>query len=248
MRGAAAFSAVLAMLVVGAVAFASPIPTPPREIIAKIYNPTQRRNLAAVTSYILSGTERFESKHGTVTTYWKAPNRFVIVTKFSDEALSYAGGFNGHRGWYAHPGGDISLLRPEDEVAVDCSGMWLSNSDWFPQRWPTTVRYVGWTYIQGTPAILVDVTLKTCGKTRYPYDAKTLRPIFQNRRPDGRISNDRNAPVVQGSHGLLFQAFHEVDERGVPYRGSIWYNSIRVNVPLDDAMFEVPRCWGQCRP
>jgi hypothetical protein len=103
--------------------------------------------------------------------------------------------------------------------------------------------------IQSAPAIVLDVTFKMCGTDRYTYDAKTLRPIFQNQHSDGRIWLDRNAPAVRGPYGLTFQAFHLDTVSGSLVRGAIWYRSARVNVPLDDAMFECPNVGGSgCTP
>jgi hypothetical protein len=247
-RGVSALIAcVIATLTLGTVGGASPRPTPPREIIAKIFNPIERSELGRVKSFILTGTATLGKQHGAVTTYWKAPDKFVIVTKYTDESESYAIGFNGRKGWFAYPSGVLYNLSPKHEKSNDCSGLWLSHPEWFPDRWPTTARYVGWTMIQNEPAILVDVTLKLCGTDRYSYDARTLRPIFQNQDATGRVWLDRNAPTVRGPYGLEFQAFHRVGLSGTSVRGSIWYQSVRVNLPLDDAMFAKPLCWGQCR-
>lgn len=249
-RAVAAFSTcALTILTMAIACVASPRPTPPRDIIAQIYNPIERNRLAHIRSFILSGSATLGRQHGTVTTYWKAPNKFVIVTKYTDEWESYAGGFDGTKGWVAYPSGVLYNLSPKHEKANDCSGIWLSNPDWFPQRWPTTVRYVGWTYIERAPAIVLDVTFKMCGTDRYTFDAKTLRPIFQNQHPDGRIWLDRRAPAVRGPYDLAFQAFHEVTISGSSVRGSIWYHFVRVNVPLDDSMFECPAVGGRaCTP
>ena len=107
------------------------------------------------------------------------------------------------------------------------------------------VRYVGWTMIQNAPAILLDVSFKLCGTDRYAFDAKTLRPIFQNLRWDGRAWLDRNAPAVRGPYGLTFQAIHLDTVSGSSVRGAIWYRSVRVNVPLDDTMFKCPPVGGR---
>lgn len=245
-RIVAVVAVLLSLAVPGAVGLGSPRPTPPREIIANIYNTSQRDRLAAIKTIIVTGSTTLGKQHGTVTAYWKAPNKFVIVTKYTDESESYAAGFNGRKGWFAYPSGVIEGIRPEDEASNDCSGIWLSNSDWFPERWPTTVRYAGWTMVQGAPAIVVDVTFKVCGTFRHAYDLKTLREIFDNQHPDGRIFLDRDAPVVHGPDGMSIQAFQENTLRHSSIHGSIWYDSLRVNVPLDDEMFEYPRCWGQC--
>jgi hypothetical protein len=239
--GIAFVACILTILSLGITCVASPRPTPPREIIAQIYNPVERNRLAHIRSFILSGTATLGQQHGTVTTYWKAPNKFVIVTKYTDERESYAVGFDGNSGWFAYPSGVFFKLSPIHEKTNDCSGIWLSNSDWFPLRWPTTVRYAGWTMIQSAPAIMLDVTLKICGTDRYAFDAKTFRPIFQNLRWDGRAWLDRNAPAVRGPYGLTFQAIHLDTVSGSLVRGAIWYHSMRVNVPLDDAMFSAPQ-------
>jgi outer membrane lipoprotein-sorting protein len=243
--GVAFVACILTILSLAITCVASPRPTPPREIIAQIYNPVERNRLAHIRSFILSGTATLGQQHGTVTTYWKAPNKFVIVTKYTDERESYAVGFDGNTGWFAYPSGVFFKLSPIHEKANDCSGIWLSNPDWFPQRWPTEVRYAGWTMIQSAPAILLDVSFKMCGTDRYAFDAKTNRPIFQNLRWDGRAWLDRNAPAVRGQYRLTFQAIHLDTVSGSSVRGAIWYHSVRVNVPLDDAMFRCPPVGGR---
>jgi hypothetical protein len=131
----------LTIVFAGSAGPAKPRPLTSAEILAAIYNPSHRHQLERIHSFIASGTVLLGKQHGIATTYWKAPDEFVTVTKYSGESGSHAVGFDGRNGWLVYPGGYEFPLGP-DEWYYDCLGIWLSNSDWFPDRWPTAVRYI----------------------------------------------------------------------------------------------------------
>ena len=236
-----------ALLVMGSVdvCAASPRPSTPQEILAKLFTPGERSRLAAVHTFVASGTVSLGKQHGTITTYWKSPNRFITVTKYVDESGSYAAGFDGRKGWFAYPQGVLEGLG-RNEAVNDCPGLWLSNSDLFPQRWPTEVRYAGWRFVQGTPALWVTERLHSCAANSKIFDATTGSRIGLNRLPDGTIGPDRHAPMLHGPYGFVLPAFGRVALHNPPLTGRYLYTSLRVNVPLDDAMFVAPHCFGQC--
>jgi len=227
------------MLLTGSAGLAKPRASTPAEIIAAIYNPAARHRLGLIHSFIASGTVTLGNQRGVISTYWKAPTMSVTVTKYYDESGSYASGFDGRRGWFAYPTGYEYPLGPH-EWMQDCPMIWLSNPDWFPSRWPATKRYANWSMIGGAPALYVEITTAHCGTAGKYFDLKSLREIHIGPLADGTVDWNRNTPLLQGPYGFEFPAFARNVLYGTSVHGVIWYDQLRVNVPLDDAMFQVP--------
>jgi hypothetical protein len=174
----------------------------------------------------------------------KRPDR--MRAEFAYLGLRGVRAYDGQRGWAipAIPGRDrpeplapAELKEAREQADIDLSPL----VDY--QAKGHQVELVGRERVEGKEAFKLKVTLRD-GSVRTLYlDAKNCLPIrTEDTRPlDGApVEFVTETSDYRSVEGIQFAHFLAIGPKGSPERQKITFDRIEVNVPLDDARFQMP--------
>jgi hypothetical protein len=174
----------------------------------------------------------------------KRPDR--MRAEFAYQGLRGVRAYDGQRGWAipAIPGRDrpeplspAELKEAREQADIDLSPL----VDY--QAKGHQVELVGRERVEGKEAFKLKVTLRDGNVHTLYLDAKNCLPIrTEDTRPlDGApVEFVTETGDYRPVEGIQFAHFLEIGPKGSPERQRITFDRIEVNVPLDDARFQMP--------
>jgi outer membrane lipoprotein-sorting protein len=169
-----------------------------------------------------------------------------IRTEFEFQGTTGVYAWDGSAGWSVSPlDGEFApepLPAEESALAAEQADIEGALVDWRAKG--HTVELVGKETLPGGPAHRLKVTLKSGGVRHVWVDAVTglvVRTESTRRVRGYEVTIEASFADYRETGGVAFPRAIEVGIRGRPQRLRIVVESVEVNVPLDDALFRMPR-------
>ncbi len=175
---------------------------------------------------------------GTITTYAKAPDRFLRVAHLDGAGVARAG-YDGSRGWAQQPPGGLREL-----TGADLEARRRESAFAWEVRLPEVYgdcRTIGTGEIAGTPTVIVECTAKDQTRESFHFDAKSalmLRREAKRATPRGEITLRSDFTDYREVAGLRVP--FSMKSFGGVFDVSISFEEIRFDTEIDDQIFAMP--------